>query len=165
LYLASFLCSVISTIPSHTLHATISPSSLSSPVVGCPLLFALFVFFFFFQAEDGIRDVAVTGVQTCALPICKWGDYSPKTFFLVIFFAQLFDCKVNDLLEFLRKDQCWRRIICGSDPVPRPSDISNFKRRVGEKRLIPCFQALTGQIMGCMAFAEINYSFVLRHFA
>src|SRR2546422_6747644 len=24
---------------------------------------------FFFQAEDGIRDVAVTGVQTCALPI------------------------------------------------------------------------------------------------
>src|SRR2546422_2509198 len=26
-------------------------------------------YFFFFQAEDGIRDVAVTGVQTCALPI------------------------------------------------------------------------------------------------
>src|SRR2546422_3963177 len=29
----------------------------------------LFLSFFFFQAEDGIRDVAVTGVQTCALPI------------------------------------------------------------------------------------------------
>src|SRR5215216_5237164 len=28
------------------------------------------VFFFFFQAEDGIRDDLVTGVQTCALPIC-----------------------------------------------------------------------------------------------
>src|SRR5947207_5686497 len=28
-----------------------------------------FVFFFFFQAEDGIRDHCVTGVQTCALPI------------------------------------------------------------------------------------------------
>src|SRR5205809_6512628 len=29
--------------------------------------------FFFFQAEDGIRDVAVTGVQTCALPIsAQW---------------------------------------------------------------------------------------------
>src|SRR2546422_8604219 len=28
-------------------------------------------FFFFFQAEDGIRDVAVTGVQTCALPIYR----------------------------------------------------------------------------------------------
>ena len=29
------------------------------------------VFFFFFQAEDGIRDDLVTGVQTCALPICN----------------------------------------------------------------------------------------------
>src|SRR5207249_9286845 len=29
-----------------------------------------FFFFFFFQAEDGIRDRNVTGVQTCALPIC-----------------------------------------------------------------------------------------------
>src|SRR5438132_5133106 len=28
-------------------------------------------FFFFFQAEDGIRDHCVTGVQTCALPICS----------------------------------------------------------------------------------------------
>src|SRR3989442_8533377 len=28
-------------------------------------------FFFFFQAEDGIRDADVTGVQTCALPICR----------------------------------------------------------------------------------------------
>src|SRR2546421_2606728 len=28
-----------------------------------------FCFFFFFQAEDGIRDLIVTGVQTCALPI------------------------------------------------------------------------------------------------
>src|SRR5687768_17925885 len=34
------------------------------------LLLFLF-FYFFFQAEDGIRDVAVTGVQTCALPIYR----------------------------------------------------------------------------------------------
>src|SRR5579863_394783 len=32
------------------------------------------VFFFFFQAEDGIRDGRVTGVQTCALPIV---DFRP----------------------------------------------------------------------------------------
>src|SRR2546422_8530959 len=31
------------------------------------------ILFFFFQAEDGIRDVAVTGVQTCALPIYRVG--------------------------------------------------------------------------------------------
>src|SRR5438874_8015196 len=30
-------------------------------------------FFFFFQAEDGIRDLYVTGVQTCALPISVHG--------------------------------------------------------------------------------------------
>src|SRR5207247_5557314 len=30
------------------------------------------VYFFFFQAEDGIRDPLVTGVQTCALPISRW---------------------------------------------------------------------------------------------
>src|SRR2546429_4808585 len=39
---------------------------------------------FFFQAEDGIRDVAVTGVQTCALPIYDLAhlysfSYYPKT--------------------------------------------------------------------------------------
>src|SRR2546422_4661747 len=33
-------------------------------------------FFFFFQAEDGIRDVAVTGVQTCALPISSRREVS-----------------------------------------------------------------------------------------
>src|SRR5215203_6756465 len=32
-------------------------------------------FFFFFQAEDGIRDIGVTGVQTCALPI--WPKKTP----------------------------------------------------------------------------------------
>src|SRR5690606_40511762 len=38
-------------------HVTLSPL-----LVSCV--------FFFFQAEDGIRDFHVTGVQTCALPIC-----------------------------------------------------------------------------------------------
>src|SRR5437763_4753287 len=41
---------------------------MSATVICCSL------FFFFFQAEDGIRDTSVTGVQTCALPIsCLWG--------------------------------------------------------------------------------------------
>src|SRR5256886_5622607 len=33
------------------------------------------VVFFFFQAEDGIRDLTVTGVQTCALPILMVGVF------------------------------------------------------------------------------------------
>src|SRR5260370_22978484 len=36
------------------------------------------VVFFFFQAEDGIRDSSVTGVQTCALPI--FGDWARNGF-------------------------------------------------------------------------------------
>ena len=37
------------------------------------LLRYVVLIFFFFQAEDGIRDDLVTGVQTCALPICGNG--------------------------------------------------------------------------------------------
>src|SRR6266566_8967214 len=39
-----------------------------------------FCFFFFFQAEDGIRDYKVTGVQTCALPISLPSSVSRKPF-------------------------------------------------------------------------------------
>src|SRR5205809_2869547 len=38
-------------------------------------------FFFFFQAEDGIRDVAVTEVQTCALPI---SDFNTRCIVAVV---------------------------------------------------------------------------------
>src|SRR5215213_11049556 len=36
------------------------------------------VIFFFFQAEDGIRDWSVTGVQTCALPISMARRATPR---------------------------------------------------------------------------------------
>src|SRR5579859_7708256 len=38
----------------------------------------LYELFFFFQAEDGIRDVTVTGVQTCALPISEHLGIDPR---------------------------------------------------------------------------------------
>ena len=41
-----------------------------------------FCLFFFFQAEDGIRDWSVTGVQTCALPI--WRSDRPYGYFSAI---------------------------------------------------------------------------------
>src|SRR2546430_6695575 len=44
--------------------------SRSTPFSVTTTVYSGFVdFFFFFQAEDGIRDLTVTGVQTCALPI------------------------------------------------------------------------------------------------
>src|SRR5207245_3091905 len=42
----------------------------------------LFLCFFFFQAEDGIRDATVTGVQTCALPICQNAGPKATAFWL-----------------------------------------------------------------------------------
>src|SRR5690606_40255538 len=51
-------------------------------------LYCSLLWFFFFQAEDGIRDFHVTGVQTCALPISdsasayRWADnarYGPPS--------------------------------------------------------------------------------------
>src|SRR2546430_13053762 len=36
--------------------------------------------FFFFQAEDGIRDLTVTGVQTCALPISQLVEETVERF-------------------------------------------------------------------------------------
>src|SRR5690606_40711604 len=42
--------------------------------------FMILFLFFFFQAEDGIRDFHVTGVQTCALPIC----HVFSSYFLII---------------------------------------------------------------------------------
>src|SRR2546429_4985770 len=49
-----------------SISTTAPPSFCLSMASLCRTLLSVF---FFFQAEDGIRDVAVTGVQTCALPI------------------------------------------------------------------------------------------------
>src|SRR5206468_9033704 len=58
---------------------------------------------FFFQAEDGIRDLIVTGVQTCALPIL-WlrGGSSPKKLSLDEFQS---DIAHGDVAEATIKDQ------------------------------------------------------------
>src|SRR5438067_7378181 len=49
-------------------QGTLAENSVSSSIV-VTLLWEIDNVFFFFQAEDGIRDRNVTGVQTCALPI------------------------------------------------------------------------------------------------
>src|SRR3712207_8765625 len=76
--------------------------------------------YFFFQAEDGIRDIGVTGVQTCALPILlheddwrRWGSrggretlrrYGPKWFALQALRACLVKVRVN-LFVGLRSEE------------------------------------------------------------
>src|SRR5438034_2957081 len=51
---------------------------MCSSYMTCTLGIDLFFFVFFFQAEDGIRDHCVTGVQTCALPICRSSRPAPE---------------------------------------------------------------------------------------
>src|SRR6266700_1894439 len=63
-------------------------------------------FFFFFQAEDGIRDFHVTGVQTCALPICRdlraqlSSAPSPITFFARLTYIFLADLRAQSCSLF-----------------------------------------------------------------
>src|SRR2546430_10348706 len=54
-----------------TLQQTISDEGTSQYVMSFVLRTNDSLDFFFFQAEDGIRDLTVTGVQTCALPIWR----------------------------------------------------------------------------------------------
>src|SRR5438046_3630681 len=54
-------------------------------IIGCYRLFLVYLCYFFFQAEDGIRDWSVTGVQTCALPICNWVSCRSLTLRLLSF--------------------------------------------------------------------------------
>src|SRR5256885_7726817 len=49
-------------------------------LIGVPMVVPVMIgLFFFFQAEDGIRDYKVTGVQTCALPISGHGPRRWRT--------------------------------------------------------------------------------------
>src|SRR6266436_8952658 len=69
----------------------------------------LIYFFFFFQAEDGIRDVAVTGVQTCALPI-----YLPRALWQI---------------APARATAFWRLRWCWPQAQPSPSEFFTLSGR------------------------------------
>src|SRR5256885_9829405 len=62
---------------------------------------------FFFQAEDGIRDYKVTGVQTCALPICvalvQIGNGLFTSGHLILTLAQLCRLRIKGTLRADRK--------------------------------------------------------------
>src|SRR3712207_8080134 len=84
---------------------------------------------FFFQAEDGIRDIGVTGVQTCALPIYPVFDVvvdDEVQLFgreAVVLSQDLIDL-VEDRLRLLRVE-----LLVFDHPSPRRSE----ERRVGKE--------------------------------
>src|SRR5699024_9998388 len=60
-----------------------------------------FLFYFFFQAEDGIRDRNVTGVQTCALPIYYFYTFNPLSIVLNTIVVPYFSLLVIPLMFVL----------------------------------------------------------------
>src|SRR5216684_5796101 len=77
--------------------------------------------FFFFQAEDGIRDVAVTGVQTCALPISPPSASSSMTQDECRRrrAAGLAGCGANALAGVRQSARQHHRSLTASGPAPR----------------------------------------------
>src|SRR5256885_3660495 len=68
--------------------------------------------YFFFQAEDGIRDYKVTGVQTCALPICVQsgfhGEHMARSYLVGEIHADWLDEDAGeDLIRTDRQDILW----------------------------------------------------------
>src|SRR5439155_19195966 len=88
------------------------------------------LFFFFFQAEDGIRDGHVTGVQTCALPILLESDGNGP-----------FSCQASVCNEGRKTwDEEHKRVEFGSGPtvirvstVNGPVSVRSEERRVGKE--------------------------------
>src|SRR2546428_6145866 len=73
--------------------------------------------FFFFQAEDGIRDLIVTGVQTCALPILPL----PSSLRWV-------EADFPDVIAYKREQLTGERPVCAVEHVGRSEE-----RRVGKE--------------------------------
>src|SRR5437762_3096594 len=71
----------------------------------------LFFLFFFFQAEDGIRDTSVTGVQTCALPISEGVMVTPERFDPLFYGAD--DALVRAIPDSLSLAETVRRLVAG----------------------------------------------------
>src|SRR2546430_4935204 len=84
--------------------------------------------FFFFQAEDGIRDLTVTGVQTCALPILSLSGAAGLRHQCRSLRAT---CNSH---SFLLSCSHGSEPVCGGEPAPNET-LSGIGRRSEERRV------------------------------
>src|SRR5690625_6222103 len=82
--------------------------------------------FFFFQAEDGIRDGHVTGVQTCALPICVF-NFSLYTF-NIKFIKKEQRTELLQLLDFIMETK-YEDNSTGSEKLTKENIESEFMEK------------------------------------
>src|SRR2546429_20811 len=118
------------------------------------------IFVFFFQAEDGIRDVAVTGVQTCALPISLRAerahlrlsyDWSGFAGIDQESFGHRSGMERNERLGLRQTTACR----ASSRPPLRLSSRKQFPRPPANSRS-PCCRGLILIVKGCEANAAIG---------
>src|SRR5699024_11928158 len=98
---------------------------------------------FFFQAEDGIRDRNVTGVQTCALPIF----YFIIRHYIILLYIYLKNCHHFFFSSFFISSLFIPSSICFSDSLSSSSNLNDSiflrseERRVGKEcsfKLVCC---------------------------
>src|SRR5699024_11262381 len=93
---------------------------------------------FCFQAEDGIRDRNVTGVQTCALPIslttheCDWSSARARSWVVNVARGPLIDQAA--LYRALTSGAIGGAALDVTDPEPPADDDRSEERRGGSKR-------------------------------
>src|SRR5256885_4594031 len=115
-----------------------------------------FFFFFFFQAEDGIRDYKVTGVQTCALPICRFSRGASRAKWLRD--APIQQASRNHVRMVWDRSRPWA---CGLFAQPAIQDWTvGVDAAVAEKGPVaPRVFAFCG-----VAFDDEDFFFVIRRF-
>src|SRR2546430_11118254 len=85
--------------------------------------------FFFFQAEDGIRDLTVTGVQTCALPIYFIWETAARLGYKNTFVDQDYAVGGDDHFSFIRRGVAGCDLIDFSIPYWHTTEIGRASCR------------------------------------
>src|SRR2546421_5310507 len=91
----------------------------------------ILVMFFFFQAEDGIRDLIVTGVQTCALPIFASSDRKSASRSLKFLAAE--DNRINQVVARLTVEKMGHSIEIANNGREAIERLRSEERRVGKE--------------------------------
>src|SRR2546427_4688790 len=119
---------------------------------------------FFFQAEDGIRDLTVTGVQTCALPICrlKWLSIRPCS--RVDWLAVVMRVKNHRALCFGRNQFAEHHRSAPRDRQQMSFNSTCLERPNQMRCVLLNVGSVTGNIGDGKEFAEFAHdAFLIRH--
>src|SRR5882762_11589347 len=119
-------------------------------------------FFFFFQAEDGIRDSSVTGVQTCALPILAHRD-SVNSLSCTIVTSLPIRRKTSRHVAIVSSDVCGMRTNSSASTCPAKDTKRKPMHRSGQN-VIAAKSAMetSREVLAKIAFGLANLSKIVN---